>query len=357
MNANYVPFLKFKGNEVAALKALDKELKVGLTPFFDIPKRDEMTEDDFASMVTKAAKSAAANLENIEAFFLDNFDIADELLIDGNDNYAFILEAFKDLPFIPVIGLDRTAHRNQLVFGGRAAGIIKMDTIGIRLHGDDFLNFELVRDELDDLIAPNKKLFNNWVLILDNRFCLYSDVKKRSADLTNFIIAISRVYSFERVILTGSSVPASISEILAVGADLNHHRVELDIYRSVRNGTKEFDINLGDYTVVSPLYSDANIPKEAMQNVITAKITYSYKDVHYFARGASIKTHPRGPLQYNDIAKHIISKAFYRGAPYSFGDQFLDEKANFIGNNVTANSILKPTINLHMAFMIKDFVH
>jgi hypothetical protein len=355
MSVDYVPFLKLKGNEIAALKALDPELKVGLVPFFDIAKRDEMSEDDFTSMVTKAARSALKNLDEFENFFLDNFDISDLLKVDGDDNYEFVVDAFSELPFIPVVGLDRSVRRNEIVFTNKKLGKIKSDSIAIRLHGDDFINFGLICDELIDLQAEGAGLFSHWVLIIDNRYCAQLDVPKRSSELIAFLGDSDKHIKFDEVIITGSSIPASISEILPVSAAITHARTELAIYGAVKGKIAQKNLKLGDYTVVSPLYSDANIPKEAMQNVITAKIGYSHGNVHYFARGASVKTHPRGPLQYNDIAKHIIGLNFYRGAPYSFGDQFLNEKAQFIGSNVTANSILKPMINLHISYMLKDY--
>ena len=37
MNSKYIPFLKFKMNEVYALNYLDDDLKVGLSVFFDLP--------------------------------------------------------------------------------------------------------------------------------------------------------------------------------------------------------------------------------------------------------------------------------------------------------------------------------
>jgi hypothetical protein len=60
-------------------------------------------------------------------------------------------------------------------------------------------------------------------------------------------------------------------------------------------------------------------------------------------------------LQYNDICGHLVKQPFFRGAPYSFGDAYIDEKAQLAGKGVTPSSILKPTINAHIAFMWKDY--
>ncbi|MCY1560405.1 hypothetical protein D9M68_975360 [compost metagenome] len=68
-------------------------------------------------------------------------------------------------------------------------------------------------------------------------------------------------------------------------------------------------------------------------------------------RGGSLKSHPRGFKQYNDIARDIVAKSFFRRG-FSAGDLFLVDKAAGIGSTVMPGSILKPTINLHIAFML-----
>ena len=44
---NYTPFLKLKSNEIMAFKELEASLKVACVPFFDIPKDDQLSEDEF----------------------------------------------------------------------------------------------------------------------------------------------------------------------------------------------------------------------------------------------------------------------------------------------------------------------
>jgi hypothetical protein len=353
--SNYTPFLKLKANEIGALNELDDDIKDDLIPFFDFPTKKGMTSTSFAAMVDKVAKSIVKNLPDFQTFYLDNFDIDDKIRVNKADNYLYVIGKFADLEFIPVVGLDREPNRNQMVFDAKRNGDIKSDSIAIRLQSDDFEDFELVRDEIEDLFTDGSELFSNWVLVLDNRVCLSTDVTERSKSLAKFLTDIEGEFSFSEIIISGSSIPASISEILPVESDLTHERKELTIYREVAKAVGHSNISLGDYTVVSPLYSDISIPPEAMRNVTAPKIVYSYKSVHYIARGGALASHARGNLQYNDIAKYLIGLPFFRGAPYSFGDRYLDEKGNFRGSQVTPSSILKPTINAHMTYMYRTF--
>lgn len=354
---NYIPFLKLKANEIGALKELTLDIKKnGVLPFFDLAKKEDMTSSSFQNMVKKSVTSLSKNLKEIDRFFIDNFDIDDRIVVNNQNNYKFVIEAFSEMNFIPVVGLDRAVGHNKLVFNYKQNGIIKSNAIAIRLLVEDFEDFELVSDELEDLVNQGKELFSEWVLILDNRVCLNIEVTKRVQQLVNFLGDSKKIFDFDCVIIAGSSITPSIGDILEVGSEVTHNRIELEIYSGVTNKLDTLNLYLGDYTIVSPLYSDVTLPPEMMQNILTPRIIYTYDRVHYIARGNGIKTHPRGYKQYNDIAKNLITKSYYRGAPYSFGDNFLSEKANYQGSSVTPGSIIKPTINTHITYMIKDFV-
>lgn len=353
---NYIPFLKLKSNEVGALKELSLNIKKsGIVPFFDLAKKEGMTTSSFQNMVRKSVTSLSKNINGIDQFFLDNFDIDDQITINKQNNYGFVIEEFSNMSFIPVVGLDRAVGHNQLVFDHKKNGNIKSNSIAIRLLSEDFESFELIQDELEDLVAEGQELFSEWILILDNRVCLGINVPKRVQLLVNFLVASVAIFDFSGIIITGSSITPSIGDVLNTGSDISHGRVELDIYSGVADKLNSLNLCLGDYTIVSPLYSDLLLPPEVMQNVLVPKVIYTHGRVHYIARGNAIKTHARGKLQYNDIAHNIINKKFYRGETYSFGDNFLNEKANHRGNAVTPSTILKPTINTHITYMIKDF--
>lgn len=352
---NYIPFLKVKTNEIGALKELDPALKGELVPFFDLARKDGMTEDSYKTMVQRCTQSLKRNLKDFGNFFVDNFDIEDHITVDGKNNYGFLIDNLAERLFIPVVGLDRVAGRNEIVFNKKKGGLIKSDAVALRLQADDFENFALVQKEIGDLIQQGNGIFSSWILILDNRLCLNMAHAARANLLASFIKKAAASYNFSMIVVTGSSIPSSIGDIQKAKSEQTHDRPEVAIFRTMQGHLGQIFPHFGDYTIVSPLYSDLAIPPEAMQNVTAAKVIYSHADVHYIARGGALKGHPRGYLQYNDIAQQIVAKIFYRKPPYSFGDKFLNEKANFMGSKVTASSILKPTINAHITYMLKDF--
>jgi len=352
---NYVPFLKLKTGEIGALATLDNPIKSSIVPFIDLPKKDGMTPDAFKVMVEKGAKRVANHLKQFPMFFLDNFDIDDALKVDGDHNYSYVLRSFEKYNFAPVLGLDRAKGRNEVVFKAKENGKLISNTIALRLQLEDFENFPLVENEIDQLFKRGQGLFSDWVLVLDNRVCADVAPIQRAKILAKFIHDSNAASKFSAIIVTGSSIPPSIGDVTGVLTEHDHSRVEIAIYRALQKQVVESKLFCGDYTIVSPLYSDVNLAPEIMYNVMTAKVVYSHGDIHYIARGGALKTHPRGNLQYNDIFAQIVSKKFYRKSTFSFGDKFIWDRTSFTGIMVTPASVLKPLINAHISYMFKNF--
>lgn len=350
----YTPFLKLKVNEVGAVAALADDVKALITPFFDLPVKNGMTSTTFCQMVTKAARKIAINIGKTKLFYLDNFDIPDAITVNGETNYRFVIDKFIELNFVPVIGLDRAPSHNLAVFSAKEESKITSDSVAIRILEDEFASFELVEDELHQLVDSALVHFKECVLILDCRMCLKVNASSHAAMLAQFIQAAETEFAFSEIIVTGSSVPAAIGEVSAVEQQSNLTRIELKIFGELRRYPGMQEIGFGDYTVVSPLYSEVTLPPEILLNITAPKMLYAHGNFQYIARGGALKTHERGNYQYNDIAADIISKPFYRGAGYSYGDEFLDTKSKMIGNKVTPSTVLNPIINAHITYMATD---
>lgn len=112
------------------------------------------------------------------------------------------------------------------------------------------------------------------------------------------------------------------------------------------------DLYFGDYTVVSPNYSEAEIPGKLMQKLTTAKVTYPHDDFFYICRGSSLEK--KGNNQYKNFCRYISEQSFFRGEKYSYGDNFINNALNY-PKKITPGSILNPTINAHITYMYKDY--
>lgn len=346
----YTPFLKFKVAEIGALKALKDDEISKITPFFDLATKQGITSTDIENTITRGVRKYELNFKKANRFYIDDYDIDDSILINGDIVYKFLIDKFQKINYIPVVGLDRSVDRINSI----ASPLIISDTLAIRLTQDDFTSYTLIKDEFNNLFNLAAKKYTKFHLILDCRLCADSDSIELSNQLIRLINSITDDYEFTKIIISGSSIHASIADVLPVSSQVAISRNECDIYERV---SLELDgeIEFGDYTVISPDYSDANIPQAALRKIMTPKIIYSYDKIQHFFRGGAIETHPRGAKQYDDMSLQLIGSSFYRGKNYSVGDNYLYEKSQGIGSDALPHSIGKYLINAHMTFMIRDY--
>ncbi len=246
----YIPFLKLKAGEFAAIKTLSSSLKNQLTPFLEIPFNKEATEGWLKDKLPKIRRKIEINLVGITAFYIDNYNIDSDLIVDGINNYQYILTNLKDFPLIPVVSIDRCPDHNLAVATLKNSGDVASNVIAIRLTEDDFINYSLIADEIQDELGNILSLFDSIDLILDCRMCLRSDSRTLATNIHQFTNDISQHYEIRKLIVSGSSIPASISELLSTESETFVDRRELEIFRTVSALLTDTDLYLGDYGTV-----------------------------------------------------------------------------------------------------------
>ncbi|HEM8820267.1 TPA: hypothetical protein U2R14_000816 [Raoultella planticola] len=362
---NYTPFLKLKVSEIGALKELKDNKKKGLTPFFDFPRKKPKKsrygtttlkdkKELFYNDLVRLESKFNLNLTWINKFYLDNYDIEDGISIDGRYNYFNIIESFSKFGMVPVIALDRSIEHIKAIKYGFTENLFKHKKIAIRLTKEYFSSYLLFEDELLDLIDELKKYVECFDFVFDCRVCKKGDSILLSKQIIAFIEhLLTKNIPLGHVITTGSMIPASISELLTTQSELDVEREEIKVFVSVNAAFESVkDINFGDYGAVSPEYSDIELFDEDMQNITTAKVIYPYSDRIFVKRGGRVKG---DKFQYNEFAEYIINERdIYRGKDFSKGDLFLYQKANYEGKSVTAASIVKPLVNIHLSYMILE---
>lgn len=354
-NYNYTPFLKFKAKEVAGLSMLSPALKSELTPFFDLPRKNGMTRADFEKSIGACRKKADKYLRAFPYIFVDSFDIPDSIASTGTPNCRPIIDAFKDYKYIPILGLDRTGNHNSTIINAKLSGEIISDTAAVRLQPEEFASFGLIEDELTNLIKIGSDAFSSWVFIFDCRVCLTSNRRRLAADIADFVQKLNAPFTaVEKIIVVGSSIPATITDIARPSDESVIARAELEIFHAAESMLSAGTLSLGDYTIVSPTYSELTLAPELLLSVTAPKVFYAFENNHYIARGARIKT--KGYGQYDDICTEIAAKSFFREAYYSWGDEFIQLRADGAREiNITPSTILKPTICSHITYMANGY--
>lgn len=351
----YIPFLKTKNGEFAAIKALEPNIKRKITPFLELQFNKNSDADWLKNKMPRIIRKIELNLGHIPFFYFDNYNINSDLLVNGVNNYQYILETLKDLPFIPVVSIDRHPDHNQSVYNKKTTGDIKSQVLAIRLTSEHFQNYHLtdidIKSELRSVISQ----FDQIDLILDCRVCLKADTNELANNIIDFAVNFVKDYNVRRLIVAGSSIPPSIADLLPPVSTITIERKELSVFRNVQLYGPSLHLYLGDYGSVSPEFSEIDIIPEAMRNVTAPKIIYSYDDNHFILRGGALATHPRGDAQYYDLSGDLEAQAFFRGPRYSDGGKFFYEKSRSRGSKVTPASIVKPTLNSHITYMMKGW--
>ncbi|WP_392342483.1 hypothetical protein [uncultured Shewanella sp.] len=252
---NYVPFLKGKQNEFLALRSLSSDVQNQIKPFIDIPRGDDNSE----GAIKKKIKTAFVNTTRMYKeyplpFYLDTYDLPAGTFIDGVYVYEYVLNTFSGFEITPVLGLDRDQEH---IDAAKKYICSKGGNVAIRLLSDDIDSFNLTKDEVEDVLTdfPADMMVD---VIFDFRVVTASIVANILPKLNLFLSRINEINNLNHVIITSSSIPAVVTELTATGSDNHVNRDEWDLWQGVVN--KDFDEYFyGDYTVVSPEYSDNDI--------------------------------------------------------------------------------------------------
>lgn len=347
----YIPFLKAKRGELTAIGDLAPDVKEVICPFFDFPRKAKYDATTYADATQKIATSLRKHWGADAEFYFDDFDIEQKLTVKGEHQYAYILKAIQDLQVIPVVALNRTKH-NEAVTRLKRDGEITSATVAFRAEQDDFESFENSEDQIDyDLVSVFEE-FEEIDLILDCRLCTGKNVSETGQQIATFVQKFCAAYNkVRRVIVTGSSIPASSRDILKTNSNCTVPRLELSIIKRARDFS-EIELIPGDYATVSPHYSDAELDPMIIQKVMTARLIYTFEGYHYFIRGSSVGS--EGYEQYFGLADILCRQDFFRGQGYSRGDLYFHQKSRHHGNNCTPGAVIKPSVVSHITYMVRD---
>ncbi len=347
---HYIPFLKAKRGELNAMSQLAPNVKRRISPFFDFPLKNAPYDSTSYKRAMQGIVAGLVKHWGSDAdFYFDDFDIAQTLQVDRKEPYAHILNALKNLQVVPVVGLGRGAH-NDSVVELRRAGEIASSIVAFRAAQEDFEDFDLNEDEIGDELSEVFAEFDEIDLILDCRVCITLDVSTTAQQIAAFARKFCQSYNVRRVIITGSSIPASIGDIAKPNTAGTVRRRELAIISKVRE--LRVDVVAGDYSIVSPFYSEADFDPRLFQKVTAPRLIYSFNHSHYIARGVSLEA--GGQAQYGGLTNALCQQPYFRGRGYSMGEDYFDDKRRGVGNNATNGTVVTPSVVAHITYMALD---
>jgi len=356
---NYAPFLKFKQNEIQAVFSLHSDVQNFTLPLFDMPKEKRQdAELDILNRLRKGERQLAAHSKKIPGlnFFIDNYDLDDGILLDGVQQYRYILDELKAYNIIPVAAFDRVSEHN-------AAAIKyckdRCRSLGIRLQAEDFKSFNLLKAKLAELLAEAAAVgVTTTYLIFDCRVIeKQEDVEELRSSIEKFYGQCNKQFSISHYIVVGSVIPANIAKLMKTKTAMMVERLEYKLWRGLVTNPEFSGINYGDYGVVSPEFSEADLPVELMPKYMAPKVFYTTDGEFYAERGSQFQGHAKGYGQYFDIASNIVGKPYFRGAGYSGGDAYIHDRSYLSirkpQKGGSPGSWIKATLTSHITFIVR----
>lgn len=320
----YIPFLKFKQNEIQGVGQLTQSIRDQIVPFYDMPRSQKiMSEDEIIKRIRIAEKELQKSQKDASgySFFIDNFDLDDTICIAGLPQYRAILAELAAYSIIPTLAFDRHLDHNQAALDFIK---VKPGDIAIRLQQTDIESYNLTKNKLIAIWpAAQAAKPKNIILILDLR--IIDDPAESRRKVERFLKGFNQDFYVDVTVVVGSIIPGNIATL--IGTDETKHvpREEYRLWRSLQAVPDFKTLLYGDYCVVSPEYSDIDLKPELMSGISTPKVFYPHGDDFYIARGRRFRSHGYG--QYFKISDSIVKQPFYRGAGYSYGDKYIHDRS------------------------------
>jgi hypothetical protein len=351
----YVPILKWKGGEKAAIEQLPPYIQERILPLFEIPKIDydydkKMPKKTLDSHLKNFGAEAKKIWKVNQPFFIDLgiYSLSDYRLINGESPINSLTMDIRKhgLRSIPVTGLKRSFSYQEDI-----KSIIKKDDSGvcIRITSNDFVNLE---KKLIEFITELSITPSDTDIIIDLEYVVPREEVKNLIAVRHALGEINRVMGWRSIILCSTSIP----EFLPPAPKEENSFIRIPrsdkILWSLLNDNS---VTFGDYGVANPKILDID-PKKL---TVSANIRYTSTDDFIISKGSSIRK--KGWGQIIPMAQELITLKEYCGMDYSEGDKYIWYTANELlfnkdGSIKTGNSETWRTIgtNHHIIFVVNE---
>jgi hypothetical protein len=348
----YVPILKGKEGEFAALEALDAGVRESLIPLIEIPD----IPYDYAN--DRPAKTLEAHVDGIgerlrrcwagRPLYLDLPWFDEEQLGDGRVAAALVFADCTRFGVIAMPVISRTSTAEYLA-AAQAHAVRCGAGLCLRLLVADF-------EEDVDLGAEVERLLNAVARVSVDSIDLLLDLEDlggRTESKGDVLVARSvlsmtpRSAAWRRVILAAASFPEDLSDVNAA-TTVTLPRHEWALWTTLRrrpSPTQRPDMIFGDYGIAHP------VPKELDPRTMrmSASIRYTTPDSWLVAKGRNVRQY--GFEQYFDLCRALVERPEYSGAAFSWGDGFISECAARRSGPGNATTWRKVGTNHHLTLV------
>jgi len=359
--SNYIPILKGKRGELTALNKLKEIVKTNITPLIDIdriekdfiedPPKPKLSMDEH---VARRAKSIEKLWGSKRPLFIDFFDIPlNELTKEGKMPIEVLMGILRNsgMLAIPTTGLDRDANYNNAI-----KSIIEEDERGLclRLQKEDMVPTGKAESGIANLLETINVKTNQVHLLLDFRSCPDLDLKKNADIASKVINSLPSISRYQSLIIAGSSIPASVSEIVKNNSTILLKRTEWELWLAIR-GMKNIKRvpKYADYGVSHP-DGPPEIDFRIMIKNVNGKIRYTLNKTYLIARGEKLGGNYK---QYHDLARRIVNHTNFSNSSFSWGDKYIVDCARNVVGHGNLETWIRVDANHHITFVVNQLAN
>lgn len=354
----YIPILKGKEGEFAALEVLATDVRDQLMPLIEIPavpydyanERPAKSLDEHMEAITLRLQKCCAN----RSIFLDlPWFGTDEHLTDGRTAFEVVLGgcATSGVTAVPVISRSSSV---SYIDAAEACSAKYGTGACIRLLVEDF-------EEDIDLEAEVNVLLNELGFADATSVDLVIDLEDLGREATRAILVARSVLStmprkmeWRRIILAAASFPEDLSDVdAATTVTLPRH--EWDLWKALQRrpgALPRTDIMFSDYAIAHPFTKELDPRTMRM----SANIRYTTRDSWLVVKGRNVRQY--GFSQYFELCKALVERPEYCGQQYSWGDNYIAECAT-AGKTGPGNATTwrKVGVNHHLTLVTRELAN
>jgi Beta protein len=344
----YTPILRCRQNELLALTEVSAEAKQLCMPLLDLPapstNEQKAASEAFTERSIGRTKKALAGFVRV---FVDSSELDPALRIGGAHP---LLEAAKSIALsdvlpVPVSGLHRdAAHKKAAAIASKE---LADDSVCIRLDSTDISTATLTQKRITGMLSDYGLDTSRAFLLIDLKSVFQQDPTHLAKSVGHFVAQASK-WQWAGVVVAGYGVPDELREAIAVREQGYLPRTEQLVYRSVATANELQNLWFGDYTTLSPAHVE--LDGRYMNKVMGPKALYALEDSWFVVRGGPFSTHKDGYEQYYDLAAEITALDEFCGAEFSWGDNYIQERANRIPRPGSPGTWIKACVNHHVTF-------
>ena len=344
---NYFIFLKSKQGDFNAIKDIDDH---GVVPFFDFIARSDDSQD-IQKKQEKFINSIKKFWSPESRFYVDHYDLTDSSRMPTGGHpylsYKTLIEDGFDIGL--VAGIDRDIEYENALF--TLLSTSEDIPVCVRLNLNDIHAPRIIMSEIKDLINDLKNFTSIIDIVVDCRV-INMEVDLIAKIIKRFLLEYEKLKLDSLFVVTSSSIPMLINDILKTGNQCYLTRNETNLWKKVKSiQTNYASITYGDYGTVSPNFQE--IDSKGRPIPIVPKITYTFDNSYFITRGKLVSQHLRGFKQFKDLSNDVLLLNGFRKAS-SFGDKYIEMIAdNTNSKSGNATTWITATMNQHINYINK----